>query len=100
MKNSLIDSGNEFISKIFQHLIKESKEDLNNLLTEFDETIATLKTPPTQLMALKKNKDLYAEVKSKMDELEARRDPIKKKFAYIQDQDQDISGTELSDEDK
>lgn len=81
-------------------MIKESKEDLNNLLTEFDETIATLKTPPTQLMALKKNKDLYAEVKSKMDELEARRDPIKKKFAYIQDQDQDISGTELSDEDK
>jgi len=61
-------------------LIKESKEDLNNLLNEFDETIVTLKTPPTQLIMLKKNKDLYAEVKNKMEELEARRDPIKKKF--------------------
>jgi hypothetical protein len=47
LKGSLIDSGQEFIQKIFQHLIKESKEDLNNLLNEFDETIATLKTPPT-----------------------------------------------------
>jgi hypothetical protein len=29
---------------------------------------------------LKKNKDLYAEVKSKLGELDARREPIKKKF--------------------
>jgi len=91
LKNSLIDSGNEFIQKIFQHLIKESKEDLNNLLNEFEETIVTLKTPPAQLTMLKKNKDLYAEVKSKLGELDARREPIKKKFQYIQDQDGEVA---------
>lgn len=101
LKGSLIDSGNEFIQKIFQHLIKESKEDLNNLLNEFDETIATLKTPPTQLTMLKKNRDLHEEVKKKMDELDARREPIKKKFQYIQDQDGEVAVQELlTDEDK
>jgi len=81
-------------------LIKESKEDLNNLLTEFTETIDELRTPPTQLEHLKKNKDLYNEVRAKLHILDARREPIKKKFQYIQEQDQDIGLTELSDEDK
>lgn len=49
---------------------------------------------------LKKNKDLYNEVKAKMHILDAKRDPIKKKFQYIQEQDQDIGLTEISDEDK
>lgn len=81
-------------------MIKESKEDLNTLLTEFTETIDELRTPPTQLEHLKKNKDLYNEVRAKLHVLDARREPIKKKFQYIQEQDQDIGLTELSDEDK
>lgn len=81
-------------------MIKESKEDLNNLLNEFTETIEELKTPPTKLEHLKKNKDLYTEVRAKLHILEARRDPIKKKFAYIQEQDQEIGSTELTDDDK
>mmetsp|Transcript_20727 Transcript_20727/g.31788 ORF Transcript_20727/g.31788 Transcript_20727/m.31788 type:complete len:653 (+) Transcript_20727:3424-5382(+) len=100
LKNSLTEYGDDFIQQIFQHLIKESKEDLNNLLTEFTETIEELKTPPTKLQHLKKNKDLYNDVRGKIKVLDARRDPIKKKFQYIQEQVQDIGLTELSDEDK
>ena len=83
LKNSLTEYGDDFIQQIFQHLIKESKEDLNQLLTEFTETIDELQTPPTKLEHLKKNKDLYSEVRGKIHILEARRDPIKKKFQYI-----------------
>lgn len=100
LKASLTEYGHDFIQQIFQHLIKESKEDLNNLLNEFTETIEELKTPPTKLEHLKKNKDLYNEVRGKLHILDARREPIKKKFQYIQEQDSDIGLTELSDEDK
>jgi hypothetical protein len=96
----LTEYGHDFIQQIFQHLIKESKEDLNNLLNEFTETIEELKTPPTKLEHLKKNKDLYHEVRGKLHILDARREPIKMKFKYINEQDQDIGLTELSDEDK
>jgi hypothetical protein len=47
-------------------LIKESKEDLNALLNEFTDTVEELKTPPTQLEHLKKNKDLYHDVRAKL----------------------------------
>jgi len=49
-------------------------------LSEFTETIEELKTPPTKLEHLKKNKDLYNEVRKKLHVLDARREPIKKKF--------------------
>jgi len=83
LKNSLTEYGIDFIHKIFQHLIKESKEDLNSLLTEFKVTIDELKTQPTKLQHLKKNKDLYNEVKAKLHILDAKREPIKLKFQYI-----------------
>jgi hypothetical protein len=83
LKNTLIEYGNECIQTIFQHLIKESKDDLNNLLDEFEDTITILKTPPTQLAMLKKNKDLFKATKEKLAILDAKRDPIKRKFIYI-----------------
>ena len=61
-------------------MIQESKEDLSSLLDEFVQTIEELKTPSTELSHLKKNKDKYNEVKNKLSFLEARKDPIKKKF--------------------
>ena len=99
LKNSLIEYGTDFIQQIFAHLIKESKEDLNALLNEFTDTVEELKTPPTQLEHLKKNKDLYNDVRAKLTQLDAKREPIKKKFQYIYEQDNDI-GIEMSDEDK
>ena len=80
LKNSLTEYGNDFIQKIFEHLIKESKDDLNQLLNEFTDTIDVLKQQTGKLDHLKTNKDLYAEVKKKLPMLEARREPIKKKF--------------------
>jgi len=68
---------------------------------EFHDTIEELKTPSIDLAHLKKNKDKYNEVKNKLHFLEARREPIKKKFQYILDQEQDISlNGGLSEEDK
>lgn len=83
LKNSLTEYGNDFIQKIFEHLIKESKDDLNQLLFEFTDTIETLKQQTGKLDHLKTNKDLYNEVKKKLPLLEARRDPIKRKFQFI-----------------
>jgi dynein heavy chain len=101
LKASLTECGSTFIQDIFDHLIEESKRDLNELLDEFTTTIDTLKTPPTKLEHLKINKDLYASVRAKLPQLDARRDPIKKKFQYLQDQpDQDTGLAELSEDDK
>lgn len=47
---------------IYQHLIKESKSELNALLNEFTEIIDELKQPATKLELLKKNKDLLEDV--------------------------------------
>jgi hypothetical protein len=49
LKTSLTEYGTEFIQKIFQHLIQESKQELTGLLGEFEDTIAKLKTQPTKL---------------------------------------------------
>jgi hypothetical protein len=68
---------------IYQHLIKESKTELNALLNEFTEIIDELKQPATKLELLKKNKDLLDDVLKRIDQFDARRDPIKAKFRYL-----------------
>jgi hypothetical protein len=90
------------IQQQFERLIKDAKHDLNSLLQEFADTVEELKTPSTELSHLKKNKDKYAEVKSKIKKLDDRRNPIKAKFAYINEQEQDITimSGGLTEEDK
>lgn len=83
IKNTLLDLANKLIQSQFERLIKDAKHDLNSLLQEFADTIDELKTPSTDLPHLKKNKDKYAEVRSKLKKLDDRRDPIRKKFQYI-----------------
>jgi hypothetical protein len=80
LKSTLLEQGNIIIQSLFEHLIKDSKEDLNSLLQEFQETIDELKTPSADFAHLKKNKDKYNEVRNKLQYLNARREPIKKKF--------------------
>jgi|LauGreDrversion4_2_1035121.scaffolds.fasta_scaffold21291_6 ElaB/YqjD/DUF883 family membrane-anchored ribosome-binding protein len=102
IKNTLLDLANKLIQNQFERLIKDAKHDLNSLLQEFVDTVEELKTPSTDLAHLKKNKDKYAEVKSKIKKLEDRRDPIRKKFQYIIEQEQDITimSGGLTEEDK
>jgi hypothetical protein len=85
LKGRLQEAGQASIAEIFEHLTTEARGDLKDLLSEFEETVKELRTPPTKLEHLKKNKDLYAEVKAKLHILDARRDPIKKKFQYLQE---------------
>jgi hypothetical protein len=99
MKTSLIEHGQEFIQHIFGFLVQESKEDLTSLLKEFVDTIDELKTPSTDLAHLKKNKDKYQEVRNKLHLLEGRREPIKKKFNFIQEYE-DLGMNELSEDEK
>lgn len=98
----MLELANKLIQSQFERLIKDAKHDLNSLLQEFVETVDELKTPSTDLVHLKKNKDKQAEVKSKMGKLDARRDPIRKKFQYIIEQEQDITimSGGLTEEDK
>ena len=102
IKNTLLDLANKLIQSQFERLIKDAKHDLNSLLQEFADTIDELKTPSTDLPHLKKNKDKYAEVRSKLKKLDDRRDPIRKKFQYIIEQEQDITimSGGLTEEDK
>jgi dynein heavy chain len=97
LKQSLIDYGQDFIQQIFHHLAKESKEDLNSLLTEFVETVEELKQPTTKLDHLKKNRAKYYAVMQKKEQMKARIEPIKSKFNFIKENDQDI-GLELNEE--
>ena len=80
LKNNLTEYGNDFIQKIFEHLIKESKDDLNQLLNEFTHTIDVLNQQTRKLDHLKTNKDLYNEFRKKLPLIEAWRESIKKKF--------------------
>lgn len=87
IKNTLLDLANKLIQHQFERLIKDAKHDLNSLLQQFVETVEELKTPCNDYAQLKKNKDKFAEVKAKMKKLDDRRDPIRKKFQYIIEQE-------------
>lgn len=64
------------------------------------QTVEELKQPSQKRDQLKKNKERYNEVRAKQHLLEARIEPIKKKFAFIQDDANSESPNELSEEDK
>jgi hypothetical protein len=85
LKSILIEQGQEFIHKLFNQITSEARDELNGLLEQFSETIKELTTPIATLKALKKNKELYEDVKSKLTVFDAKRDPIKRKFQYIQE---------------
>lgn len=72
------------------------------MLQEFDDTANELMQPPKGLEHLKKNKDLMTDVKQRLPQMGAKRDPIKKKFQYIQDliDNNEGSNIELTPEEK
>lgn len=101
LKQTLVDLGQEYQTYIMEHLKKDAKQDLNSLIDEMKNTVQELKTPSTKLETLKRNKARYAEVRAKQTQLEARLNPIRLKFAYItDDQNNDANITELSEEEK
>ena len=101
MKNDLIDHGNTFIAQIFSHLVTESKKDLNSFLAELHDTVEELKRPCQNRAELKKNREKNKEVKARYTQLQARIEPIKKKFEFIMDDNySDIGIVELTEEDK
>jgi len=101
LKQTLLDLGGEYLTYILDHLKKDAKQDLNSLIDEMRNTVAELKQPSSKLEQLKRNKIRYAEVRAKQSQLESRLNPIKQKFAFIQDDsNNDQSSTELQEEDK
>ena len=72
LKNNLTEAGNEFIQYILNSLVQESKDDLHSLCTEMQETVEELRQHCTKLEQLKRNRERYAEVRSKERLLEAR----------------------------
>lgn len=101
LKQTLLDLGNEYMTYILEHLKKDAKTDLNTLIDEMQQTVEELKQPSQKRDQLKKNKERYNEVRAKQHLLEARIEPIKKKFAFIQDDaNSESTMTELSEEEK
>jgi hypothetical protein len=64
-------------------LIRESKDDLNQLLDLLNDTVEELKKNCTSLDMLKSHKQRHAEVRSQQEQWQNRLGPIKKKFEYI-----------------
>jgi len=64
------------------------------------ETVEELKQNCTKLEQLKRNRERYAEVRSKEHLLEARIQPIRLKFAYIMDDDKQGQVVEFTELDK
>lgn len=83
LKVSLLEYGTDFIQQIFTHLIKESKDELYALLNEFSNTIENLNNPVHDIEYLKKRQYILVETRAKLPVLEAKREPIVKKFRYI-----------------
>ena len=80
LRQKLYSSGQDYVNGLYKMLFEETKEDLNNLHKTFNDVIVELKTPSSDLTHLKKNLDLYDQIKSRLPELEGRIEPIKKKF--------------------
>jgi len=85
---------------IFEHLVKEFKKDLNSIINEWQQVIAQLKQPASSLEILKTNKSLFEEITMKLPQYEAMREPIRKKYQFIQQREEDIQSNELTEEDK
>lgn len=83
LKQTLLDLGNEYMTYILEHLKKDARNDLTTLIEEMHNTVEDLKLPSQKREQLKKNKERYNEVRAKQHLLEARIEPIKKKFAFI-----------------
>ena len=80
---------------------KDAKNDLNSLIDEMRTTVHELKQPSTKMEQLRINQEKYAQVRSRQALLEARINPIKLKFAFLQDDsNSDSTVVELTEEEK
>ena len=98
-----MEQGHESITNIFGTLIKESKRELEEFITELQDTVAELVKPCPSKEDYKRNNDKWMEVNGRKAELQGKIEPIKKKFEFIMDDNFSDIGTgthELTDEDK
>ena len=100
MKNKLGDHVNEIQQMIFTNLVREAKRDLNGLLDEWATIYETLRKPANELATLKSNKALFDDVTSRMPKYSASIEPIRIKFRFIQQREEDIQNNEMTQEDK
>jgi dynein heavy chain len=92
--DTFLDIGNEHISKIYNLIVDEAREELNSLYSTFESVAEQLKTPSTDLKHLKENKDLYEKTVSELAELKGRIQPIEMKFEYLKSKSQEHQLTE------
>jgi hypothetical protein len=73
----------KLITEIQEHLIKESKSELNKCLKQMRDVVEELKLNCTSLDMLKSHRERYADIKSQEKTWFGRIAPIKKKFEFI-----------------
>jgi hypothetical protein len=81
-------------------LIREAKKDLNDLIENWNDILTTLKQPASTLQLLKDNKKLLEEVKENIPIYDQQREPIRLKFKYIAESEENITTNDLTEEDK
>ena len=64
LRNDQKECARKLITEIQEHLIKESKQDLNQLINRLNDTVDELKQNCTSLDMLKHHKQRHAEVRS------------------------------------
>lgn len=94
LMETFFEYGQEYINNIYQLIVDDAREDLNSLYQLFEETAEELKTPSTELHHLKKNKELYKKITDDLPKYQARLEPIKVKFQYLEEKEQDHALTE------
>ena len=85
---------------MYEYLLKESKDELYSLITEFKTIVRELQQAPEDYYKLKQNKELYTEVTYKLTEFENRREPIKRKFKFIKESENDAVMADFTPEDQ
>ena len=86
LKTELMEQGHASIAQIFGTLIKDSKKELREFLQELEDTVRELTVPCVDQISFKKNQDKLQWVNNKRKgELQAKIEPIKKKFDFIMD---------------
>ena len=98
LKNKLKNFAEDCVRELLQILLNESQTELLSLYKLMEDTISTLKDPPRNLQALKKNMTEYRNVQSQLSELEGKIGPIELRFNYLKEKEFSYPEEEEMDE--
>jgi len=95
LRNDQKECARKLITEIQEHLIRESKDEMNKLLNHLVDTVEKLKQNSNTLDMLKENRARHSEIRLQKPFLKAKIPPIKKKFEYIKSWEGEAEGGDI-----